>query len=83
MIVQVDLPMAFQRTEMSKQCHSLALLLFGWRSHQGTDGDLKFSVARRKDFSKILDWHIIEICWKLSRLGCVWHFGFELELDLG
>ena len=74
--------MTFQRTEKSKQRQILALLLLGWRSHQGTDGDLQLSVASSKHFLKNLDWHIIEICWKVSRLGYIWHFGFDPTLEL-
>ena len=73
--------MAFQRTEKSKQRHILALL-FGWRSYQGSDGDLKFSVASSKQFFKNLDWYIVDIFWEVSRLGYVWRFGFDSELEL-
>ena len=48
----VDQPMAFQKTEKSKQCHILAASLFGCRSHQGIERDLKFSVASSKHFFK-------------------------------
>ena len=65
------IPMAFQRTEKLKQCYILALLLFGWRSHHGTDGDLTVSIASSKHFLKTLDSHIIERCGKVSRLGYI------------
>ena len=63
--------MDFQKAEKSKQCHILALLLFGWRSHEGINGDLTFNIVSSKHFLKNLDWHVIEICRKVSQAETV------------
>ena len=71
----------FSKNREVEMSHFRAVVI-RWRSHRRTDGDLKFSIASSKHFLKNLDGHIIEIYRKVSRLGYVWHFGFDPELEL-